>query len=525
MVFYRKYRPRSFEELVGQEHVKANLISAFQGDKLAHAYLFTGPRGTGKTSTARILAKVVNCESKTPPCNLCPICLSIDDGSNLDLIEIDAASNRGIEDIRTLREGIKLAPSKFKKKVYIIDEVHMLTTEAFNALLKTLEEPPSHALFILATTDAQKIPATILSRVQRLDFKLATNSEIKQLLTKVIKAEGLAVADEVIELLAKKAQGSFRDGEKLLDQISTLPKLDLKSLEGSLNSSSFETAVQILSNISSHDPKSALNLLATELMRGVAVKELTLGLLDNLRSIILIKYDLGESLVKVEVGDDEYRQLVQLARKFNLDQLIKTVDSLQSSLEKLRYSSIQSLPLEVALIESCGNNNGMTQNNSDDQNLRQSDLQSIRSSGSPSLSGISEQPGPRESKIDPDPPTISDSPDIAKISEKWGYILETAKSYNYSLEALLRSAKIGSVEKKLVIIEVPYSFHQRMLEAPKSKDLLESILSDVLGRVITISTIIGQRPQRNEDIANIEVAADDELVRLAAEIFSSDSVN
>lgn len=208
MVFYRKYRPQNFEELIGQDHVKKTLLSAFTNGKLGHAYLFCGPRGSGKTSTARILAKLVNCENSQSavsnqtsaklekaesrelkadivlPCNKCSSCLSITDGSNMDLIEIDAASNRGIDDIRDLREKIKLAPSSLKKKVYIIDEVHMLTTEAFNALLKTLEEPPSHVLFIMATTEVQKLPQTILSRVQRFDFKQASSDEIKKALKK-----------------------------------------------------------------------------------------------------------------------------------------------------------------------------------------------------------------------------------------------------------------------------------------------------------------------------------------------------
>jgi DNA polymerase-3 subunit gamma/tau len=202
--FYLKYRPQSLDDLVGQEIVKKTLLQSFTQNRLSHAYLFAGPRGSGKTSTARILAKMVNCEDKTPPCNKCEICLSITDGSNLDLIEIDAASNRGIEDIRLLREKIKLSPSFSKKKVYIIDEVHMLTSEAFNALLKTLEEPPSHALFILATTDAQKLPQTILSRVQKLDFKLASKEELSIALKNIVDKEKIQIDEESINLIVKK---------------------------------------------------------------------------------------------------------------------------------------------------------------------------------------------------------------------------------------------------------------------------------------------------------------------------------
>ena len=219
MVYYRKYRPQTLDEIIGQEHIKNALKKAHESNRLSHAYLFAGPKGSGKTSTARILAKMINCEVGGP-CNKCSTCLSITDGSNLDLIEIDAASNRGIDDIRELREKIKLAPTSSKKKVYIIDEVHMLTTEAFNALLKTLEEPPSHVLFILATTDPHKIPQTILSRVQRFDFQAAKEEEIIEYLKNVIKIEKLKISDEALNLIAKKSEGSFRDGLKILDQLS-----------------------------------------------------------------------------------------------------------------------------------------------------------------------------------------------------------------------------------------------------------------------------------------------------------------
>lgn len=502
-VFYLKYRPQTLTELVGQDAVKKTLFAAFQNNKLSHAYLFVGPKGTGKTSTARILAKMVNCESNTPPCNKCSTCLSITDGSNLDLIEIDAASNRGIEDIRSLRDKIKLAPSTARKKVYIIDEVHMLTAEAFNALLKTLEEPPKHALFILATTEITKVPQTILSRVQRLDFKLANVAELLELLKKIAKEEKIDIDEQALKMLVKRSDGSFRDGVKLLDQVSSLhEKITIKSLEEILKSSQFEEMLQLIKSLAGKNSKEGLFLVSKQLEDGVDIKELMLSLMGILRDLVFIKNNLGEELVKPQFTEDRYEELGKIAESFSGEELIRILDILQKALEKLKFASIPSLPLELAVVEICGE----------------------PSARLPNEQVVSRQPSDMktEKKIEI---SNSNSPDIAKIKEKWTFVLETIRPYNFSLEALLRSIQITDCTESKVYLEVPYSFHQRILEAPKNKDLLEGILSDILGRSIQIATVLGARPQRREDIANIEVAQDDEIIRVAAEIFNSDAVN
>lgn len=517
MVLYRKYRSQTLEELVGQQTVKLALKSALSEGKLAHAYLFCGPRGTGKTSTARILAKIVNCESKTDkPCNKCSTCISITDGSNMDVIEMDAASNRGIDDIRALRENIKLAPSKAAKKVYIIDEVHMLSTEAFNALLKTLEEPPSHVLFILATTELAKIPQTILSRVQKLEFKQASLDELKEAISKVAKFEKITINDESLTILAKKAQGSFRDGIKLLDLLSIFENIDQKVIEENLGSGVFEDISVILDNIAQRESSKALKNLSLEINKGINIKELTMSFMDMLRQIFLIKHDLGESLVKNEVSLDKYKILEHLAEKFQIDHLIYILDVFQKSLEQGKFASIISLPLEIAVVESCGN-------------------VQIESKVVPVIAILSEQSESKEkqsqTEIATSPSTIAqdprddDSPDIQKLTDKWTYVLETVRAFNFSLEALLRSARISECGESRIVVEVPYSFHQRILEAPKSRDLLESIFSDILGRSIKVSTALGQKPVRAEELANVELAADDEIVRIASEIFNSETVN
>ncbi len=541
IAYYLKYRPQSLDSLVGQDLVKKTLISAFLNGKLAHGYLFVGPRGTGKTSTARILAKMINCESQGKetdeqsgsltlatrdyPCNKCQTCISITDGSNLDLIEIDAASNRGIEDIRALREKIKLSPTAAKKKVYIIDEVHMLTTEAFNALLKTLEEPPSHAIFILATTEASKIPKTIVSRVQRLDFKLATPDQLLEALQKIVKEEEINIDEEALKFLVKSSAGSFRDGVKLLDQISTLEgRLTVKVLENLFKSSSFDNLSKLLETFLSRDIKEALLIITKAVEEEIEIKELILYLMDILRNLIFIKNGLGEQLVRDNFSEKEYEDLIKFSNRFENKQLVFDLDVLQKALEKMKVISIPSLPLELAAVEICGSE---SQIKSDE--IRKSEFQEIsesvnqkkqdsntptnRSTDIPTMSDLSGVP------------SLSDSSDILKLKEKWTFVLETVRPYNFSLEALLRSINVVECNGSVVVVEVPYSFHQRILEAPKNRELLESILSDILGRGVKVTTILKARPQSLQDLANIEVAADDEIIRAAAEIFASDTIN
>ena len=531
-VFYLKYRPQSLDELVGQSHIKTALLTAFTQNRLSHAYLFVGPRGIGKTSTARILAKMVNCEGENVPCNKCSTCISITDGSNLDLIEIDGASNRGIEDIRSLREKIKLSPTSSKKKVYIIDEAHMLTPEAFNALLKTLEEPPAHALFILATTEVQKLPQTILSRVQRLDFKLATPAELMETLKKIIISEKIDIDEEALKLLVKKSDGSFRDGIKFLDQVSSMgDKITVEVLQKSLRSTNFEVVYELVENFGKKDTTTTLSLILKQIEGGADAKELILALMDTLRNLVFIKNGLGENLVKGNFLEDKYQNLIKVSENFSNQDLVRNLDSLQTALEKMKTASIPSLPLELAVVEICGL----------EQIEKQASLKSVKAiseveritesmiekdSGVKQTTSVGN--GDARDALRPDElptPGSASNDDILKLKEKWTFVLETIRPFNFSLEALLRSINITECTDTKIIMEVPYSFHQRILEAPKNRDLLESILSDVLGRSIQVATVLGNRPVRNEDIANIEVAADDEIIRAAAEIFNSDSIN
>jgi DNA polymerase III subunit gamma/tau len=517
MVLYRKYRPQTLDDLAGQLQVKKLLTESLKTGKLSHAYLFVGPRGTGKTSTARILAKMVNCTEANPPCNKCVTCLSITDGSNLDLIEIDAASNRGIDDIRSLRENVKLSPSSSKKKVYIIDEVHMLTTEAFNGLLKTLEEPPEHTLFIMATTEASKIPQTIISRSTRVDFKLASSVDLKETLKKIAEAEKIKIDEGALDLLVKQADGSFRDGVKLLDQLSSIEgEIKAETLSNILQTSDFESTTDLVFSLSRKDGAEAIGLVSKQLERGINPKNIILSLMEIARYLILINSGVGV-IVKEEVGSTRIEKLNDLAGRFSNKDLARLLDLCQNAYEKQKITSIQSLPLELAIVEMC-----------DKEQVQIVEVRKIENNV-PLVEESkieTKQVATLEDTIEPQPiSAVVPSSELIKLQEKWTFVLETIRQDNFSLEALLRSAKLVDCSGGVVMIEVPYTFHQKILEQPKARSLIEAVLSDVLGQPIRVATLLGTRPARIEDIANVELAADDEVISLASEIFQGKLVD
>lgn len=343
MTLYRKYRPQKLEELDNTE-VRERLTRVFSSSFTPHALLFTGPKGTGKTSAARIIAKVVNCEQKgksVEPCNKCETCISIAEGRNLDVLEIDAASNRGIDEIRDLREKIKLAPVSASFKVYIIDEVHMLTTEAFNALLKTLEEPPVHAIFILATTEGEKLPATIVSRCITFNFRRAQVAEIVHCLKRVAKGEKLAISDSVFHQIAQSAEGSFRDATKILEQAILEKALTLERLTLLLGRDSL-TSVNFLRLLSSKNAKEALGEINKMSAAGVNIRFLVEDILRLLHEILLTKHNVGEGKLDAT-----------LSLSFEMKEVLVLIKLFSKVFVELKNTAIPQLPLEVAVVEWC----------------------------------------------------------------------------------------------------------------------------------------------------------------------------
>jgi DNA polymerase-3 subunit gamma/tau len=432
---------------------------------------------------------------------------------------IDAASNRGIDDIRDLKERIKLSPTQAKKKVYIIDEVHMLTTEAFNALLKTLEEPPAHVVFIMATTEVHKLPQTILSRVQRLDFKLASTEDLVQAMERVIKAEKLTAEPEALKLIARIAEGSFRDCLKLLDQIASKGEpITLQSVEEGLKSSSFQDIIDLVSSVKNKEYSRALGIIRSQSEKGINVKEFSSQLLEVLRGLLLIQSQ-AVAAVKNDFGSQHFEVLNAVASGWSRSELVRVVTLVQNSLQQLKFTPIPTLPLELAIVESCMS--PVSQQSFVSQTVIAVPPQPVSQVLPPSTEV---SPSQKDDQVMENISVVAEvvnSDELNLLQDKWSYILETIRPDNYSLEALLKQAKLLSCDKGIVCVEVPYAFHQRILETPRSRTLLESVLSDVLGKPVRVTTRLGQRPLKIEELANVELAQDDEVVRIAAEIFNS----
>ena len=353
VALYRQWRPQNFDTLVGQQPVKQALTNALTSGRIAHAYLFAGPRGTGKTSTARILAKALNCEQgPTPnPCGKCDNCRRIAEGSSMDVFEIDAASNRGIDEIKTLRDQLAFTPVDCRYKVYIIDEVHMLTTEAFNALLKTLEEPPSHVIFILATTDPHKIPATIHSRCQRFDFRRVTVDEIVQHLAMVAQGSGLEAEEEALRLIAIQSEGGMRDALSLLDQCGVMAKkITAATVREVLGIVGREALRELVAAIGKQDVPAALAQLSALLEQGKDVRQILTELVEYLRALLLFKAVPQYNEVYLT---DTVESLSELAALYSTDRIMASEERLHAALVELRGTMRQRITAELCLLDLC----------------------------------------------------------------------------------------------------------------------------------------------------------------------------
>ncbi|HSL47371.1 MAG TPA: DNA polymerase III subunit gamma/tau [Anaerolineales bacterium] len=349
---YRKYRPKEWDEVVGQDHVVTTLKNAIAADRVAHAYLFAGSRGTGKTTLARLLAKAVNCLNPDPakrPDNECENCKAVNENRFLDLIEIDAASNTSVDDVRDLRDKINFSPSQGKYKIYIIDEVHMLSTAAFNALLKTLEEPPPHAIFVLATTEIHKIPATVLSRCQRHEFRRVPVDEIVRQLKLIIKAERIQADDDALIQIARQSAGGMRDAISLLDQLSsTGDKITLALAQTVLGTATSQSVLNIISSVMEHDPAHGLETIHKALDAGADPRSLARQIVEYLRGLMLIQ--MGNAN-QVEATADVKKQMQSHARSFSTSDVLRTMKAFNSAATDMRGGWQPSLSLELALAE------------------------------------------------------------------------------------------------------------------------------------------------------------------------------
>ena len=354
-VLYRKYRPKVFSDVYGQDHVTSTLKNEIKNGRVSHAYLFTGSRGTGKTTCAKILAKAVNCEHNVDgePCNECEVCKGLDNGSIYDVVEIDAASNNGVDNIRELRDETNYAPSRGKYRVYIIDEVHMLSTEAFNALLKTLEEPPAHVIFILATTEVHKLPATILSRCQRFDFKRIQPETMAVRLKEVAGLEGLNLDDDAAVLIARIADGALRDGLSILDQCAGRSKEINSDLVSEVAGLAGREAMYKLSDcIANSDSNTAMSIISDLYQNSFDMERLCVEMINHFRNFLVAK-TVRKSRELIICTDDEYNTILEASKEFTVESIVFALDLFQNTLVTIKGGASARIEVEMAFIKLC----------------------------------------------------------------------------------------------------------------------------------------------------------------------------
>ncbi len=505
-----KLRPQRFDEVVGQTHVTRTLQNAIGLDRVAHGYIFSGPRGVGKTTTARILAKVLNCKNPKDnnPCGTCVNCTEITQGSNLDVQELDGASNRGIDEMRDLREAVKYPPNNSKYRIYIIDEVHMLTREAFNALLKTLEEPPPHVIFIMATTDAHKVPATILSRTQRFDFKHISINDISEYLKQILESENIKYDTDGIRLIAQKADGSLRDSLSLLDQTIAYASdaLDVETIRDVLGIIKENVFLNIIQTIEKRDHKEVIHQLSQLIDAGYAISDFISGFNEFLRNCMIQKT--GES-AKLNLSENSLNWL-QTGCRFSTADFLRMLDLSLQFESKLRFLQQPQISLEALFIKL-----SMMDASVDIASILSGEVPKTISvkkpeSQKPSITTEKpdsslvqtepmESPQPTENNpvteklTTPTPPVVSEpvpqqvrNLTLEDFNNSWTEIIEGLEEKNSKIAHFLEEAKLSSFDGKQLLIELVngHRFHLKTLE--KDAEQIASVINDKLNQKIRI---------------------------------------
>jgi DNA polymerase-3 subunit gamma/tau len=586
---YRRYRSQTFDELIGQEHVVRTLRNAIAEGRVAHAYLFTGPRGVGKTTVARLLAKAVNCTAPLAerPCGVCESCRAIAEGRAVDVIEMDAASHTSVEDAREIIERVQFRPAVARTKVYIIDEVHMLSTAAFNALLKTLEEPPPHALFILATTEVHKVPATILSRCQRFVFNRHTVASIAAHLRSIAAQEGVTLEAGVAEAIARAATGSMRDALSVLDQLMAYGggTVSLEQVRNLLGAGEMQEVTALADALIAGDLPGALQVIANVAAAGADLRQFTRDLVERLRALMLLRAGADRSLL--DVAEEEAAQIERQARSADLGALMRWVKLFSELDYQLRVSSYGQLPLELAVIEAviapapatvaAGAPAGASRpvvrperktppsppvvQPTTGTSGKPPIIETASPSGASPVAEPASQPGipadmatrqtsppqpvaPEDPRIQhqaqtrraSEPPVETgegvaaanaDAAALERIEGLWPAIVRDVRVHNKTLQALLNSgARPVDVKDDTLILEVPSEWLMNQLEKPAMRQIVEQVISKHMGTMFSIRCVVEAQRRENPGALReqIRVTRKDPLVRAALNIFDADII-
>jgi len=505
---YRKYRPQKFADITGQEHIIQTLENEIASGKVAHSYLFSGPRGTGKTTIARLLAKAVNCQNRADgqfePCNNCSSCLEISESRNIDVIEIDAASHTGVDNVReNIVENAQFKPTKSKFKVFIIDEVHMLSTSSFNALLKTIEEPPAHVIFILATTELHKILPTIISRCQRFAFQRIPFEQMMARLEMICKTEDIKVEKAVLERVINKSDGCARDAESLLGQIMSLNLKEIKTADAELILPSMDagTVLTFIEKTLNNDAAAAINIINIATNDGANLDQFAYDLIEVLRTIMITQS--GQNLINADYSKETIKNLKKLADTIASEKIIHFIDRALIRKQEIKSAPIPQLPLELLAVE-MGNNQTIpspvisteakpTQRRESgvEESLLQPKPLSLTSSIKSAISAIAH-------------PHHEIKMPLEELKTKWLEAIKKLDASNHSLTFVLKLCEINSTDNGHLQISVPYSFHKEKIEDKKNKKIIEDCMTQLCGERMSLNCVISEGNTPKTDTTTVD---------------------